>query len=100
MIATTKTMRGSPKEPKVGKKTSARNTQTYSGRLGAIVRERREKLGLSVDELKDRLAQFDIEINSPTIYHWESGRNPIPLNSLPALSSILKMPIRKLLPET
>lgn len=85
---------------KVGKKTSARNTDTYSGRIGAVVRERREKLGLTVDAFVGALAQRDIEVQPPTIYHWESGRNPIPVNALPAIAAILKTPIRKLLPES
>lgn len=89
----------SQKGSKVGKKTSARNTESYSGRLGAAVRERREKLGLTVEAFKLSLALHDIEVGEPTIYHWESGRNPIPINSLPAISAVLKMPIRKLLPE-
>lgn len=91
---------GSPKGRKVGKKTSARNTESYSGRLGAVIRERREKLGMTVEAFKLSLAQHDVTILEPTIYHWESGRNPIPINAMPAIALVLKMPIRKLMPET
>lgn len=74
------------------------NTTTYSGRLGAILRKRREELGLSVEAFKDFLATNDVEVTVHTVYHWEKGLRPIPLNAVPAIAKILKLAIRDLLP--
>lgn len=85
---------GSKRAATVGRSTSAEDLSTYSGRLGKRMRKRREDLAMSVKEFADAL---DVQI--PTVYHWESGRNPVPMDSLPAIAKALKTTIHELLPK-
>lgn len=97
-----RTLKGS-KQAAGGRSVAARpqskgNTHTYSGRLGAAVRKRREELGLSVESFVTALASHETDITTHTVYHWEKGLRPIPLNAVPAIAKVLKVAIRDLLP--
>ena len=72
---------------------------TYSGRLGANMRQRREKLGLSVDEFRLKLAAEGVEVQNAAIYSWEIGRRVLTVETLPAVAKALGTTIRRLLPE-
>ena len=74
------------------------NPNTYSGRLGTVVRTRREALAISVEAFKDALEALDVTVTDHTVYHWEKGLRPIPLNAVPAIAKVLKLAIRDLLP--
>ena len=80
---------------KVGKKTSARDLSTYSGRVGALIRERRESLGISTSEMAKRCS-----VSEQTLYAWEVGRNAISLNSFAKIAAALGTTPKKLLPDS
>jgi transcriptional regulator with XRE-family HTH domain len=71
----------------------------YRGRLGAAVRKRREQLGMSVDDLVDRLETQGVTAAASSIYGYEAGNRPIPVDHLPAFAAALKTSIKKLVPE-
>lgn len=73
--------------------TSAEDTTTYSGRLGKSVRARREKLGISVSDFAASL-----KVKPVTIYAWESGKNPVPINIVPTIAKVLGTTAAKILP--
>jgi DNA-binding transcriptional regulator YiaG len=81
------------KRATVGRNTSAEDLSTYSGRVGARIRKRREAVGVSVDELADACG-----VTVQTIYAWEAGRNAINLNALPLIAAKIKSSPHKLLP--
>ena len=59
-------------------------------------KERREELNISQDEAASRLQLAGFDTTRATISHWETGRNPIPLDSLKArkaLAAALEMKI-------
>ena len=88
-----------PRSPRVAARPQSNaDLSTYTGRLGAAVRKRREELGLSVDDLSASLAAAGIEATKHSVYHWEKGLRPIPVNALPALAKTLKLAIRELVP--
>ena len=92
-------MGGSTKGNAVGKKASSQRLDTLSGRLGAAIRARREKLNVTVDELQAKLTSQGCDVSAQTIYAWESGTRQIPINDLPAIAASLGTTIRKLMPE-
>jgi transcriptional regulator with XRE-family HTH domain len=69
------------------------NEVTYAGRLGAAVKARRKKLGISVAELADALG-----VSEATIYDWEKGRRTLDINYMPAIAFALKTSILRLFP--
>lgn len=75
------------------------DVSTYSGRFAARLRMLREKAGLSVDDVVERLIAAGYEARQTTYYGWESGRSDAPLDAFPflALSLNVKTP-RALLP--
>lgn len=42
-------------------------------KIGHLLKERRKELGLSVQEVADRLLNSGIEIAAKSIYNWEAG---------------------------
>lgn len=75
------------------------NTDTYRGKVGAAIRARREARKLTVTEAIKSLASEGVHVGEKTFYAWESGRNAVPLDNLPALAAILGTTIKKLLPN-
>jgi len=73
---------------------------TYAGRVAARLRQLREKTGLSVEELADRLHLLTkTPIDKFRIYKWESGRASPPYDFLPYLAEALGLKtVRALLP--
>jgi DNA-binding XRE family transcriptional regulator len=94
MTATVVKMGGSPKGRTVGRSTSAEDLSTYSGKIGARIRKRREQLAITVEDFANKLG-----VKLPTIYHWEAGRNPVPVNLLPDIAAALSTSIHRLLPK-
>lgn len=85
----------SPPRRTVGKKASARDLSTYSGRLGAAIRARREAIGMSVADLAAMLP----DVTASAIYQWEAGRHSPPADLFPVIAAALKTRVRKLMPE-
>lgn len=83
----------------MGKKATAQDLDTYSGRLGARIRKQRAALEMSVESFVTALKSRDVEVENVTVYAWESGRNPIPLNAVPAIAATLRVPVLDLLPK-
>jgi DNA-binding transcriptional regulator YiaG len=94
MAATAVHSRGSLKRAAMGRKTSAEDLTTYTGQVGARVRKRREQLGVTVDELADAC-----QVTAKTVYAWEAGHNPIPINALPLIAAKLGTSPKRLLPD-
>ena len=69
------------------------NDATYAGRLGAAVKARRQKIGMSVAEFADAVG-----VSEATIYDWEKGRRTLDINYMPAIAVVLKTTILKLFP--
>jgi len=69
------------------------NQSTYAGQVGARIRDRRERMRLSVEE-----AAAAAGVAAPTWYHWESGLRS-PMDRLPAIAAALGCKPRALLPE-
>jgi transcriptional regulator with XRE-family HTH domain len=67
---------------------------TFRGRVGAILRRRREQLGLSVSEVAE-----SIGVATQTLYSWEQGHNPVPTDRLPHIAAALKTKVRRLFPD-
>jgi len=71
------------------------DANTYSGRFAIRLKQLREKAGLTVPELAERVG-----ISAKTIYNWESGRSEPCQNYYPILSESLGLKnIRSLIPE-
>ena len=81
----------------------APDQSTYSGRFAARLRMLREKAGLSVDEVVERIAKYNTSgRNSPklqAIYGWEQSKASPHLDLLPAIAKSLKVKVRELMPE-
>lgn len=73
--------------------------RTFCGRLGANVRQRRQKLGLSQPALLERLAAEGVEVSVQTLSAYEIGTRPIQMEHLPAFAKALNTTVRKLVPE-
>jgi len=69
------------------------NETTYSGRVGAIIRRRRLRKKLTVEQAADRAG-----MPTSTWYHAEAGRH-LTLQRLPAIAEALGCKPRSLLPE-
>lgn len=98
MATATKKIEGS-KRANMGRNTSAQDLTTFSGRLGANIRARREKLGLTVDEVAEELQRHGFKVSYKALYAWEAGQNPININALPTIAAKLGTTVRKLTPD-
>lgn len=67
---------------------------TYEGRLAARLRHLREKTGLSVAYVSDKIG-----VTITTVYNWETGVRTPPYSALPILATLYKVSLRTLLPE-
>lgn len=94
MTAVAVKMAAHSKGRSVGRNTSAEDLSTYSGKIGARIRKRREQLAITVEDFANTLG-----VKLPTIYHWEAGRNPVPVNLLPSIASALSTSVHRLLPK-
>lgn len=88
MLASDQTEAMSPRLP------DPPDESTFRGRVGAILRRRREQLGLSVAEVAE-----SIGVATQTLYSWEQGHNPVPTDRLPNIAAALKTKVRRLLPD-
>ncbi len=66
---------------------------TFLGRIGAEIRKRREKKGISVAQAADAAGA-----PVPTWYQWESGRH-LKLTRLPDIAAALGCKVRMLIPD-
>ncbi len=48
---------------------------------GDLIREHREKLGINQGELVERLQAAGLNVSRAAVSHWETGRNPSPLDN-------------------
>ena len=76
----------------VGRPSKPQDETTFAGRVGAIIRQKRLKKKLAVEEAAKRAG-----VPAPTWYHWESGRH-LPLDRLPTIAKVLGCSVRTLLP--
>lgn len=98
MAKSATTMAGS--ETSMGKAKTARDESTYSGRTGAAICARRISLGLSIEDFRKKLLAKNCEVSTQTIYAWEAGTRPIPLNDIPAISAVLSLRPHDFLPKS
>lgn len=71
---------------------------TFRGRLAALIRARREALGLTVADIEARLQAAGTPISSHALYKYETGERPVTADDLPALAKALETSIHKLIP--
>jgi len=70
------------------------DSSTYSGRFAIRLRMLREKAGLTVQELADK-----VEVPAKSIYNWEAGIREMGQNYYPIMSESLGVKVRTLIPE-
>ena len=66
---------------------------------GDLIREHREKLGINQGELVERLQATGLNVTRAALSHWETGRNPSPLDNLRdalILAQVLKIDLSEL----
>lgn len=73
---------------------SKQNLDTYTGRLGAAIKARRQRRRMTADEFAAA-----VPTSLATVYGWESGRKQVPVNLLPAIARALGVSIHTLLPN-
>jgi transcriptional regulator with XRE-family HTH domain len=64
------------------------------------IKEQRETLGLSQDELAAQLQAAGLDVTRATVSHWETGRYSSPFDNARAiviLANVLKIPVADLL---
>lgn len=67
----------------------------FNKHFGAVVRERRDKAGLTQQDLADRLG-----LSRTSVVNIEQGRQGIPLSSLPKFADALGCSASQLLPAS
>ena len=67
------------------------DVSTYSGRVAKRLRELRDRAGLSVPELLERLDRYGYSLSLQGYYKWENGRAKVDLDAVPALSKALRL---------
>lgn len=70
----------------------------YSGRVAARLRLLREKAGLTVEEVCERMDAAGYPLALQSFYSWENGRRQPNWDALPAMSVALGVSIRTLIP--
>ena len=83
----------------VGRNKTAKDLSTFTGRVGHAMYLRRLGAGLSIEQFRAKLARHDCHVSEATIYAWEAGTRPIPLNELPAIAKALRAKVHDLLPS-
>lgn len=66
-------------------------TKTYTGHVAEQLRYLRACAGLSVEELRDRLEALGQPVPLSTVYAYERGQMPLPLDLAPAWASALRL---------
>jgi len=79
------TRRGRPSKPI--------EEDTFAAGIGRIIRETRERKGLTVEHCADVAG-----VAVPTWYHFERGRS-IGLDKLPLIAAALRVSVRQLIPD-
>lgn len=92
-----KTARLLKKGLSVGRNKTAKDLSTLSGRIGNAVCILRTFKGTSVEKFRAALARHGCEVSEATIYAWEAGTRPIPINDLPAIAKALRTTVRDLI---
>ncbi|GAB5405486.1 MAG: hypothetical protein Aurels2KO_37170 [Aureliella sp.] len=72
---------------------------TYSGRFAARLRMLREKAGLSVDQVVEKMAKAGYELNRQTFYGWENAKRQVNWDAIPAIAKALKTKPVDLIPK-
>lgn len=63
--------------------------------LGSYISARRNTLRLTQEEVSERLRSYGIERTAPTIAKWETDKQPVPIELIPALAKALEdSPVR------
>lgn len=65
-------------------------TNTYAGHVAQNLRYLRAVAGLSVGELRDRLEALGQPVPLSTVYAYERGQIPLPLDLAPAFASAFR----------
>ena len=76
-----------------GRKPVSPDTSTFRGRIGEIIRRRRMRKKLSVEDAAAATGK-----PAQTWYNWERGR-VLSIDALPAIAAALECTPRQLLPE-
>lgn len=71
----------------------------YTGRVAARILKRRAALGMTTDSFRDALGTQGLTVNMNTLYAWDQGRNPIPIDTLPTIARALRCEISELMPR-
>jgi ribosome-binding protein aMBF1 (putative translation factor) len=76
------------------------DTSTYVGRVAAHIRKLREKAGLTVPELAEKISNASGEdITAAAVYAWESGRQSPKIKTLPHIATAVGVAkVRNVLP--
>ncbi len=89
-----------PRSYRMTPKRKEPDLSTYAGRFAARLRALRDRAGLSVEEVVDRMATAGFAITPITYYTWEIGTRQVNLNAIPAISAALRIKnARTLFPE-
>ncbi|AMV32783.1 Helix-turn-helix domain protein [Pirellula sp. SH-Sr6A] len=73
---------------------------TYSGRFAVRLRTLREKAGLTIDDVAERITQTGYQCTSRTVYRWEDGSRFPSVDMLPEIAKALGESIRNLFPAS
>lgn len=92
MVATVSRVGDMPRKPAKPK------LDTYSGRLGARIRELRTEKGWSVEQFWLRLHRAGIKASVATINSWEAGRTAMHLDECPRVAKIFGLSVLEFLP--
>lgn len=79
---------------KVGRPANEIDESSFSGQIGALVRETRVKKKLTVEQ-----CAAAAEVSVPAWYHYESGRH-LGLEKLPRIAAALGVKTRAIIPES
>ncbi len=72
----------------------------YSGRFAARLKSLREKAGLTVEAVTERLRGLGFPIADRSYYNWESCKSSPPLDAFPLIAQALGVKsVRTLMPE-
>lgn len=58
--------------------------------LGTYIAKRRKSLRLTQEEISQRLRNYKIERTAATVANWETGRQPVPMELIPAIAAALE----------
>ncbi len=67
------------------------DVSTYSGRVAQRLRKLRDRAGLSVQEVLERMERHGYHLSVQGYYKWENGRAKVDLDAVPALAKALRL---------